>query len=117
MSTGASNQYEILEKARAMVRAAGVAFTNAGGAGLVASSGTNGVARTGAGVYTLTLSEGMPGATTNLIPTLIGAVNGSIVVEHTSDTVKTIRTFDGADPPVAADFDFDLIVRRFAPSS
>jgi hypothetical protein len=116
MSTGASNQYEVIEFARAMVRAAGAAFTNAGGGGLVAgATGTNGITRTSAGLYTLTLAQAAPAASTNLIPTLLGGVNGSIVVEHTSDTVKTIRTFDGADPPVAADFDFDLICRRFAP--
>jgi hypothetical protein len=114
MSTGASNQYERIERARAMVRTAGAGFTNAGGAGLVApATGINGVQRTGAGVYTMTLAQGMPSASTNLQPTIYGAAQGEISVEHTSDTVKTVRTFNAAG--AAADFDFDLVVSQFAP--
>lgn len=110
--TGAEHIITREQIAIAMVRAAGGGFTNVGGRGLFAASGTNGVARTGAGVYTFTLSQGAPSATTNLVPTVYGAACAEIVVEHTSDTVKTIRTFDGANPPAAADFDFDLVVER-----
>lgn len=115
MGTGAEDKYTREGIAIAMVRAAGVAFTNAGARGaFAAATGTNGVQRTGAGVYTLTLSQACPGANCTLKGTVYGAAQASISVAHTSDTVKTVSTFNAAG--AAADFDFDLEVINIAPS-
>ena len=73
----------------------------------------------GGGVYTLTFPVPPPGgqgandqggvdASESIIfATLRGAAEGSIEVEHTSDTVKTVRTFSGGQP-AARDFDFQI---------
>lgn len=108
MSTGAENVITLRSIACALVRAAGAAFTNAGGRGQFAATGTNGVTRTSAGLYTLTLQTAAPAASTMLRATCYANTGGAIDVEHTSDTVKTIRTFDNAE--AAADRDFDLEV-------
>ncbi len=79
-------------------------------------------ARTGAGVYTLTF----PGNNANdrggvdagecvsfqslRGPAGGGGVDGSVLLEHTSDTVKTVRTFNTAG--VATDRDFDFIILK-----
>jgi hypothetical protein len=115
MSTGAEDKYSPEEICAALVRSSGSAFTNSGARGQFAATGTNGVTRTSAGLYTLTLLNPCPSAQCNLIPTIYGTVQGSIVVSHTSDTVKTIQTFNNASPGVATDFDFDLIVRQIGP--
>lgn len=72
-------------------------------------------ARTGAGVYTLTF----PGLDANDrggidagecigLATLRGGVDGALEIEHTSDTVKTVRTFNTAGAATDRDFDFIL---------
>jgi hypothetical protein len=116
LGTGAESAYSPEEVCCALVRAAGASFTNTGARGqFAAATGTNGVTRISAGLYTLTLARAIPSAQCNLIPTIYGTVQGSIVVSHTSDTVKTISTFNNASPGLATDFDFDLVVRQIAP--
>lgn len=107
-ATGAENIITTRSIACALVRAAGASFTNAGARGQFANTGTNGVTRTSAGLYTLTLATACPSASTMLRPTCYAATGSAIDVQHTSDTVKTIRTFDAAE--AAADLDFDLEV-------
>jgi len=115
MGTGAEDAYTREGVAIALVRNAGAAFTAAGNRGkFAAATGTNGVTRTGAGVYTFTLSQGCPSANCSLKATVYGAVQASISVAHTSDTVKSISMFNAAG--AAADFDFDLEVINIAPS-
>lgn len=66
-------------------------------------------ARTGAGVYTLTLDDGgLDSAECVVMATVRAAFadNCAITVEHTSDTVKTVSTGTGAG--TAADLSFDL---------
>lgn len=116
LGTGAESAYSPEEIACALVRGAGAGFTNSGGRGrFAAATGINGVTRTSQGVYTLTLGQACPSAQCELIATIYGTVQGSIMVSHTSDTVKTIQTFNNASPGVATDFDFDLVVRQIAP--
>lgn len=70
-------------------------------------------ARTGAGVYTLTLTEPIDAAECAIIATLRGAtVNQNITVAHTSDAVKTVAT---AIVAVATDADFDYVIIRNGP--
>jgi hypothetical protein len=117
MGTGAENLFTKALIAGAMVRAAGVSFTNAGARGaFAAGTGTNGVTRSGTGVYTLTLSRAAPSATTTIVPTVYAGANCTWAVEHTSDTVKTIRTFTTPATPAAADLDFDLDVLALEPA-
>ena len=61
-------------------------------------------ARTGEGVYTLTLSQGLDA--NEHVPTLVGTdpLTTSIGYVNTSDTVKTVSTLVVA--PAAADADF-----------
>lgn len=76
---------------------------------LVAGRGVT-PARTGAGVYTLTLdrpldvNEGML-----LFEIRTAAIDEPIRVVHTSDTVKTVSSFDGG---AATDCDFAVTVLR-----
>lgn len=67
-------------------------------------------ARTGAGVYTLTLVDGLPQSECQVSATLQGGSAGEISVTHTSDTVKTIEVFDSAG--VAADQSFSFEINR-----
>ncbi len=70
-------------------------------------------ARTGAGVYTLTLTEPIDAAECVILATLrTGALNANIHVVHTSDTVKTVNTGLAA---VATDEDFDYVIIRNGP--
>lgn len=69
-------------------------------------------ARTGVGVYTVTLDRDCDAADCVIQATLRGgAINGGILVTHTSDTVKTVNTSTAA---AAADRDFDISVFRIA---
>ena len=77
---------------------AGGRCTVAGGA-LTAQSTTGGIlfARTGAGVFTATLSDGGIDATEMLCSYHTeGAAMATITTVHTSDTVKTLTVFDNA---------------------
>lgn len=69
-------------------------------------------ARTGAGVYTLTLPGAGIAAASLVIqatPILAGAL-ANIVVSHTGDAVKTVETFNAAGG--AADIDFHFAIWR-----
>jgi hypothetical protein len=81
---------------------------------------TRGVApaRTGAGVYTLTFPGGSAndrggvdaGECVCLATLRFAGAQSEITVEQTSDTVKTVRTFDSAGQ--AADRDFDFVIMK-----
>lgn len=67
-------------------------------------------ARTGTGVYTLTLSEGIDAGECSIVATCrASAGNSNVQVAQTSDTVKTITCFVAA---VATDIDFDFTIMR-----
>lgn len=102
---------------RMQIVAAG-SFQGSVGAGATAFGQRGGVvARTGAGVYTVTLDGNNAVDSTEgiVLASIKGATRGTISVVHTSDTVKTITIRDGAGAPAAADLDFDWAVIRFAP--
>lgn len=91
----------------------GSIFPNSGVAGVV-------TARSAVGVYTATLpGSGVPEGECVVVATPIDDVDGVLplltrpaAIEHTSDTVKTIRFFDQAG--AAADRNFALtIIRSF----
>jgi len=68
-------------------------------------------ARTGAGVYTVTLDQPVDANESILLPnTTDGTGDFAVQAEHTSDTVKTVRTFTAG---AAADHDFSLAVLKF----
>lgn len=70
-------------------------------------------ARTGAGIYTLTLSEAIDAAECSIVATGRGSAgNSNIQVAQTSDTVKTVTAFVAA---VATDIDFDYIIIKNGP--
>ena len=73
------------------------------GAGAVSARGAK-------GVYTLTLDEGCDAAACACLVTVRGATEGYATVEQTSDTVKTVNTFDNAG--AAEDVDFDYLILR-----
>jgi hypothetical protein len=86
----------------------------AGGTGARVSGQGAASARTGAGVYTLTM-DGIDAAECAIVATVRAAagVGSTIDVVHTSDTVKTVHTFDvAAGANVATDHDFDFVVLR-----
>lgn len=66
-------------------------------------------ARTGAGVYTLTLDRALDENEGALQFEIRTAAIDQLQVAHTSDTVKTVSTFDGI---VATDCDFAVVVNR-----
>lgn len=63
-------------------------------------------ARTGAGVYTITMDQQVDSAFCCAIATLVGGDGGRITITHTSDAVKTVNTFNAAG--AAADVDFHI---------
>lgn len=84
--------------------------------GSVASAGTKvsgagfASAKTGTGVYTLTLDQGADAAECACLVSRRGAAaaaDGTFGVDHTSDTVKTVRYTEAG---VAADVAFDFAV-------
>lgn len=81
-----------------------------------ASSKTAGAttARTAAGVYTLTLSQEVDATEATVLVTPVRATFASATVEHTSDSVKTIRTWDAAGAALDADFNFVVAQHSFA---
>jgi hypothetical protein len=78
--------------------------TKASGAGFAS-------AKTGAGVYTLTLDQPAPAAGSSLLLTIKGAGGGKSEIEYTdtSDTVKGVTTWDAG---VAADHAFSFLSLR-----
>ncbi len=92
--------YETVNRGIALIRAAGGAFTQ------VTRGLSTPVTRTGAGVYVVTLAVATPSANCQTTSSVYGAADAGIDVVHTSDTVKTVNTFNQAG--AAADFDFDV---------
>lgn len=68
-------------------------------------------ARSGAGVYTLTLTAGSSGINANSCQVLAWLTNNSGIVQtaNTSDTVKTVSTF-AVDGTTATDKNFSFII-------
>ena len=100
MATGAEENATLARGGIALIRAAGAAFTQ------ITRGLSTAVTRTGAGVYVATLAQAIPAANCKTDATVVGAADVAIAVAHTSDTVKTISTFNTAG--AAADADFDV---------
>jgi hypothetical protein len=98
--------YQTEGRGIALIRASGAAFTQTtrGLAGLVT--------RTGAGVYVVTLLNAAPAASSKASLTVKGLAGGYGTITDTSDTVKTISTFNTAD--AATDFDFDFSIEALS---
>lgn len=76
---------------------------------ITARKGVVSVTRSAAGVFPVTLeSGGADAAECVCFVSARGTTFGVGQVEHTSDTVKTVRMFDAAG--MAADVDFDLLI-------
>ena len=88
--------------------------TGATGAGSKCSGATP--ARTGVGVYTLTLGQEVDSTEAVITANAVGTTDTRVAVEHTSDSVKTIRTFTGA-VGTAADADFNFVMAQHSFSS
>lgn len=98
-----SQNYPSIINALGSVLAAGPELWTAGAA----------CARTGAGVYTLTLDEAADAAACAVQITPRGAGTPVVAqVVHTSDTVKTVNLFDSATGATPTDSDFDFLVLR-----
>ena len=69
------------------------------------------VARTGAGIYTLTLDRGIDATNLSASVSLGSSAQAArnFRLDDTSDTVKTLTVVDGAGPPVVTD-DFHIRV-------
>lgn len=70
-------------------------------------------AKTGTGVYTLTLDQALDATEGLLVVTPVGLADVRIAIAHTSDTVKTISTFSGA-VGTAADSAFSFVAVQYA---
>lgn len=92
--------YNPVARGVAMIRAAGAAFTQ------VTRGCSTAVTRTGAGVYVVTLVNATPSANCETRAQALGLADAGIDVAHTSDTVKTVSTFNQAG--AATDVDFDV---------
>ncbi len=92
--------FEVRESGVALIRTAGAGFTQ------VTRGLASVVTRTSAGLYVVTLASGIPSANCRTIANVVGLADVAIAVSHTSDTVKTISTFNTAG--AAADADFDV---------
>ncbi len=71
-------------------------------------------ARTGAGVYTVTLDQALDAADGVCMATVRGANPVALQVVHTSDTVKTVNGLALAAGQAATDADFDFVAFRVA---
>lgn len=80
-----------------------------GGTGVANFSAGAASARTATGIYTLTLDEPSDALACACLVTARGTT-AFARVDQTSDTVKTVRTFDAAGAALDSDFDF-LILR------
>jgi len=97
-----------------MINAVGLAaVTGSTGASIAAEGCVS--ARTGTGVYTLTLSDqaATKNSNTACIATLVGT-SGIVRVEETSTTVKTVKCF-AVDGTTATDLDFNAVIFRDSP--
>lgn len=70
-------------------------------------------ARTGAGVYTLTVPD-IDATDCIVLATPRGAANVQLKVVHTSDTVKTISSVALAAGQAATDSDFDIVIMKIS---
>jgi hypothetical protein len=85
------------------------AVTGATGALTAGPFGQVVVARTGAGVYTLTLSAAAQVGAANCICMITLRTSGTSNYVHTSATVKTVNTF-AVDGTTATDKNFDFVI-------
>lgn len=81
-----------------------------GGTGVAAIQRGCAMARTGAGVYTMTLDREVDATECTIQVTPRQAAAAQYSVQHTSDTVKTISTFDAATGATPTDTTFDVLV-------
>jgi hypothetical protein len=93
-----------VDRGVALIRNAGAGFTQV----TRALSGL--VTRTSAGLYVVTLLNATPSANCLTRAGTLGLADANIVVSHTSDTVKTISTFNQAG--AATDVDFDVAFQQ-----
>lgn len=94
--------FQTIGRAIALIRAAGASFTQT-------TRGTaSAVTRTSAGLYVVTLATATPSASAKCTLTLLGLADATGAVSHTSDTVKTISTFNQAGTATDVDFDFSI---------
>lgn len=93
----------------AQIRAAGRVSNGATGAG--AARGAV-VARTGAGVYTITLDTPIPAGDCGVLVTVEGT-NTAAKVAHTSDAVKTVSIVALAAGQAATDSEFSFAVLKY----
>lgn len=96
--------YQTIGRGLLLVRTAGAGFTQ------TARGLSTAATRTGAGVYVMTLATATPAASSIVTGTIKGLAEGNISVSDTSDTVKTISTFNAAG--AAADLDFDVLIEQ-----
>lgn len=80
----------------------------------VAGAGKFASARTGAGVYTVTLQEGGVDSTQCVVNLSLRTASGILRCTHTSDTVKTIEAF-AVDGTTATDKAFDFEIKYLPP--
>ena len=84
-----------------------------GATGAILSGSGFASARTGKGIYTLTLDEPVDSTECSIKVSVRGGALGTTAqVAHTSDTVKTVTTGSAAN--AAADLDFDFCILRAA---
>lgn len=82
----------------------------AGATGALVSGSGFASARTGAGVYTITLERPANAAECQLLVTRRGtALRTYWAVSHTTDSVKTVSALDSAGNPLDTDFDFAVV--------
>jgi hypothetical protein len=79
-----------------------------GASGAKASGAGYTSARTGPGVYEVTLDQPADATESTCLVSLRGSVGGRIAADVASDSVRTVRTFDAAG--AAADLNFDFAV-------
>jgi len=89
-------------------RIAGCSVVGATGVGTVADGCAT--ARTGAGVYTVTLDTPVAASDAIMLATLTSGIAGMVTIAHTSASVKTVSTWSAAG--AAADRDFDFAIFR-----
>jgi hypothetical protein len=77
------------------------------------SSESNGavVARTGTGVYTLTLDQALDESARSVLLTSLGGTDPTLQYANTSDTVITVSGFSGVSP---ADTAFSFVVLKIS---
>lgn len=71
-------------------------------------------ARTGAGVYTITLDRALDASECLVACSVRGAANVALKVVHTDDLIKTVSSVALAAGQAATDSDFDFAIFRIA---